>query len=426
MHEFCKIFLPRSLLGRFLLILIIPCILLPVVSTYIFYERHWDSVSKHMIASLVREVALITENYISDQDIEYLGTALDLQASGMNGDITSYKNTENLQAVYDQLVQYLGLPVRVVDSSTDIDIYIQTMDNQILHIATPRKRITNPTTSIFIIGVASTAALLLIISVIFTKNQIRAITKLAKVAENFGKGVRDKDYKPTGAKEVRQAGELFVDMMDRIERQVNQRTEMLAGVSHDLRTPLTRMKLQLTLMGKSEEIQFLEEDIAEMEYMIQSYLDFTRKQDVEASQDVILNEALKQIVSSYANYEQKVIFTGDLTVHKKIRPNSFRRCINNLINNAVRHGDTVNVSLKKKEDGYIDIMIDDNGEGIPLEYRENVFKPFFRVDSSRNSATGGAGLGLSIARDIITAHGGEILLEDSPDGGLRVIARLPE
>jgi two-component system osmolarity sensor histidine kinase EnvZ len=261
------------------------------------------------------------------------------------------------------------------------------------------------------------------IAVIFMRNQVRPIRRLALAAENFGKGRDTTRLKPAGALEVRQAATAFLTMRDRIRRQIAQRTEMLAGVSHDLRTPLTRMKLQLALLGDGEETEELRADVGEMETMIDAYLAFARGEGGEMPQRTDMAQLLREAVDGQPGRDRVILEVAE-PIELTIRPSAIRRCLGNLIGNALRYGKNVRVGAGWRQ-RTLAIVIDDDGPGIPLENREDVFRPFFRLEASRNVATGGVGLGLSIARDIARGHGGEIALEDSPMGGLRVVLILP-
>jgi two-component system osmolarity sensor histidine kinase EnvZ len=256
------------------------------------------------------------------------------------------------------------------------------------------------------------------------RNQVRPIRELAAVSEAFGKGGDVGGYRPSGASEVRQAGAAFVVMRERLRRFLLQRTEMLAGISHDLRTPLTRMKLELALLDDGPSVAGLRADVADMERMVDSYLAFVRGDGEEQPQPTDLARLLADLVADEqrAGHPVRLVTEGELTV--TLRPQAVRRSIRNLLANATRHGARIELRAKRRERS-IKILIDDDGPGIPSVSREDVFKPFFRLDASRNSTTGGVGLGLTIARDVVRAHGGDIWLEDSPLGGLRVRIKMP-
>jgi two-component system osmolarity sensor histidine kinase EnvZ len=269
-----------------------------------------------------------------------------------------------------------------------------------------------------------TSVIFLFIATIFLRNQIRPIRRLAEAADSFGRGIDMPNYRPHGATEVRKAARAFIVMRERIKRQLRTRTEMLAGISHDLRTPLTRIKLELAMLPESEAVRELSDDVRQMEHMIQEYLDFARGEGREVALRVSLREMLEDVVSDYKRLSQDVVLIAGGDVTTDIRVSSFRRMLHNLIDNALRYGKRCDLTLRPASN-YCEIMIDDEGQGIPVEKRDEVFKPFNRLEPSRNIKTGGVGLGLTIARDIVLAHGGSITLGSSPKQGLRVIIRLP-
>jgi two-component system osmolarity sensor histidine kinase EnvZ len=270
-----------------------------------------------------------------------------------------------------------------------------------------------------------TALLLLGIATIFMRNQVRSVRKLASAADGFGKGRDIPDIKPEGAVEVRQAAIAFNLMRERLKRQIDQRTEMLAGVSHDLRTPLTRMKLQLAIMEGTDGTSELAEDVSDMERMIEGYLHFARGEGSEAVQEVPLDAALRDLAGRFLREGREVRLDEPLAaLVLRCRPNALDRALTNLIGNACRYGKQVAVAIRRREEN-VEIIVDDDGPGIPAAQRETVFRAFTRLESSRNPKTGGMGLGLTIARDIVRGHGGDIALEDSPLGGLRARVRLP-
>jgi two-component system osmolarity sensor histidine kinase EnvZ len=303
-----------------------------------------------------------------------------------------------------------------------VEIRVQLPDG-VLDVRSPQRRLFSYTAFVFIGWVVGASMLLTWIAVIFMRNQVRPIRRLALAAESFGKGRDTMRLKPAGALEVRQAAAAFVTMRDRIRRQIVQRTEMLAGVSHDLRTPLTRMKLQLALQPDGEDTEELRADVTEMETMIEAYLAFARGEGGETPQRIDLALMLRDVVDGLPG-SQAVTVDAEPPIMLEIRPTAMKRCLGNLIGNALRYARTVHVSASWRQRTAA-IVIDDDGPGIPPESREEVFRPFFRLDPSRNAATGGVGLGLSIARDIAHGHGGEIDLQDSPMGGLRVVLTLP-
>lgn len=435
---FIKRFVPQSLFGRFLLIIVIPAVLFPLVATYVFYERHWKSVSGHMHTALAGEVAhllysvqekpLEYQHYVINHMQRFLAFNIAFEEGALHAEQHKPVQTELLE-LEAQMAHYIDIPFTVSYASNqqkDIRIMLQYLPKQLLRVEVSRKRIENPSTNIFMLTVIITAFILLILAILFSKNQIRAITQLADVADKFGRGEEVTHYKPSGAKEVKKAAEAFIRMQKRLKKQVSQRLEMLAGISHDLRTPLTRMKLQISLMKESKETEHLTADIEEMEHMLNEYLDFVRGEGKESLSEVALREYFKTILAGYKLHHKPIIFTMEKDITIQLRPQAFKRTITNIVDNAFNYGDKVHITigLNEEEDAVL-MAIEDDGPGIIESEREVVFKPFYRSDNSRNSETGGVGLGLSIARDIINGHGGEIYLQDSMLGGLKVVISLP-
>jgi two-component system osmolarity sensor histidine kinase EnvZ len=288
----------------------------------------------------------------------------------------------------------------------------------------PRDRVYTTTPYIMILWMVAGTLIFIAIASMFMRNQVRPIRRLAFAAEEFGKGREVDGYRPGGASEVRQAGAAFIVMRERIRRFLAQRTEMLAGISHDLRTPLTRMKLELALLGDSPSVSGLRADVSDMERMVESYLAFVRGEGEESPEPTDLQAMLGELAAEARKEtpSTRLVADGDLVI--PLRPQAIKRSLRNLIANAGRHGARIEIRARRRERS-VKITIDDDGPGIPPQAREDVFKPFFRLDASRNAATGGVGLGLTIARDVVRAHGGEIWLEDSPLGGLRARIKLP-
>jgi two-component system osmolarity sensor histidine kinase EnvZ len=320
---------------------------------------------------------------------------------------------------------FVSRPYQVDSQSRERDVIIDVqLSNGVLHVVTTRKRLFSSTAYVFVIWMVGTSLILFGLATIFMRNQVKPIRRLAVAADNFGKGRDVSVFKPEGATEVRQAAAAFLAMRERIIRQINQRTDMLSGVSHDLRTPLTRMKLQLELLSDAEGAQDLKADIADMERMLEGYLAFARGEGAEEPKPTDL-AALLEEATAQARRKGGVIdlhTEGTLTV--PVRPNAFKRCLTNLIDNAIQYGDHVSVRAGHRGDA-IEITVDDDGPGIPEDKRDEVFKPFYRLDGSRNPGTGGVGLGLTIARDVLRGHGGDIHLSASPNGGLRARLRVP-
>jgi two-component system osmolarity sensor histidine kinase EnvZ len=336
-------------------------------------------------------------------------------------ELTGFSLENNLTGA---LAERVGRPV-FVDAKTyprDVDIQVQLPEG-VLDVRASRKRLYSPTTTIFVLWMVGTSLLLLGVATLFTRNQVRAVKRLARAADAFGKGRAVPDFKPEGALEVRQAGAAFALMRDRLKSQVDQRTEMLAGVSHDLRTPLTRMKLQLAMMTGAE-IKDLTLDVIEMEQMIEGYLAFARGEGAELAQQVDLAIMVADVAARFRRDGANIAVTGDMSLLLPLKAQAMTRCLTNLIGNAVRYAKSCTIQIGHFDE-MAEITIDDDGPGIAPGHREAVFKPFFRIEGSRNTKTGGVGLGMTIALDVARGHGGTIILEDGPMGGLRVRLMLP-
>ncbi|MDR3438471.1 ATP-binding protein [Telmatospirillum sp.] len=441
-----KSILPRGLLGRSLLILVLPLIILQLVSAYVFFGTHWDMVTRRLAAGLAGDIGAVIEmmrTFPGDHNraiiFSVAANTLDLKVSldqggilettGVRGlpprtipDPTSHSLESNLIGA---LAERVGRPVYIDTESLDREVKIQVqLSDGVLNVRASRKRLYSTTTTIFVLWMVGTSLLLFGIATIFMRNQVRAVRRLAAAVDSFGKGRDVANFKPQGAAEVRQAAAAFARMQDRIRLQVSQRTEMLAGVSHDLRTPLTRMKLALA-MAEGESIAELQEDVADMERMIEGYLAFARGEGSEKSEPCDLTALLEDVVAKLRRERgNEIDLICDEALSMPLRPLAISRCLTNLIGNAARYATHVVVRAGRAGDA-IEVIVDDDGPGIPANRREDVFKAFLRLEGSRNPQTGGVGLGLTIARDVARAHGGDVTLDDAPTGGLRVCLRLP-
>lgn len=425
-----KRFLPKSLFGRALLILVIPTVLIQMGMAYMFYERHWQAVTRYMSNALAGDTAFLV-NQLSQtasktKTIQEFETATSLDVQLLPGKslkrIKGEREFEFFERILSQKISEPFVLKRLPDGDS-IELTIQ-MQGQLLVITTTSKRLESPTTTVFLIWMVVSSTLLLLVATIFLRNQLRPISRLAQASDAFGRGVDTPDFRPSGASEVRMASRAFITMRERIKRQIRTRTDMLSGISHDLRTPLTRMKLQLAMLGDSDASREMGEDVAQMEHMIAEYLDFARGEGGEEAVPIRLDKLLSDIVVDYGRIGTVVHLENGEPLELALRPMAFRRTLTNLIDNAIRYGKTAHLSYAR-ERSLVKIMVDDEGKGIPPELHEEVFRPFARLDASRNSKTGGVGLGLTIARDIVLAHGGSIQFAESPFGGLRVIIILP-
>ncbi len=431
-----KQLLPHGLFGRSLLIIVMPLILLQLISATVFYERHWDNVARRLASVLAGDIGMVVDSFRETADPDSrervltiaavnMGLGLSFRDGAILPNVASEKMIEGDEILLRTLTDSLARPFtfELIGETGDIAIHVQLPDG-VLDVLAPRKRLYTSTTYIFVMWMVGSSLVLFGVAMIFMRNQVRPIRRLAAAADALGKGRDVPTFKLQGATEVRQAATAFNLMRDRLLRQISQRTEMLAGVSHDLRTPLTRMKLQLAMLKDGPDVAELKADVAEMETMIDGYLAFARGEGPEEPVRTDLGELLADAVSGAQRAGGKVgLFTeGDLAL--PLRPAAFKRCLANLIGNAMRYGKTVMVKAARQGDS-IEVTVDDDGPGIAPDRREEVFRPFRRLEESRNIETGGVGLGLTIARDVVHAHGGAILLEDSPLGGLRARLRLP-
>ena len=431
-----KRLLPRNLFGRTLLIIVVPTLITLAAATFVFFDRHWYTVTHRLTYALAGDVAVVVNMVQNSRDPDSMAAAvnlaeekMDLFISFMPGATLRSTARESLNPLYNMLLRALrdriAYPFNIDLSHAHETVAIQVgAPEGVYTILSPERRIYTPTTQVFIIWMTGSSILLSAIALLFMRNQIRPIRRLAEAAEAIGKGRDVPWYKIEGAAEVRQAGAALIVMRDRLKRQISQRTTMLAGVSHDLRTPLTRMRLQLEMMPDSPEKADLVNDVAEMETMLEAYLAFARGEEAEAASEVDIAELLNEVVSGVRRQKSKIHMNAPAGTMVTLRRNAMKRCLANLVGNAARYGKKAHVNVALR-DHAVDIVIDDDGPGIVANQREEVFRPFMRLDESRNSATGGVGLGLTIARDIARFHGGDVVLEDSPLGGLRARVWLP-
>lgn len=440
---FIKRFVPKTLFGRSLLILVTPIILIQAISTFLFFDRHWSKMTTRLAYAVAGEVTWIShevdadpspENiaYISDFASRYLSMLVSYNHGEIIADVPNTEKWIGWESLIGETLDHEMRASLIKPYTIDVDFQEKWVEirvqltHGVLSISLPQRRLYSSSSYIFLLWVFSASLILLVIAVLFMRNQIRPIRRLALAAERFGKGRDVSDFKLEGAREVRQAGQAFLEMRKRIQRQISQRTEMLAGVSHDLRTPLTRLKLQLAMLGDTPDTQAMRSDIRDMENMIDGYLNFVRGEGRELSQIINLTELLTEVVFSSKRQGCDVEFVSHQDkVYMPLRASAFKRCITNIISNANKYATTIWVTMSDVQNERVEITIEDNGPGIPPEQYDDVFRPFYRVDSSRNADTGGVGLGLPIAMDIVHSHGGTIWLEKSTHGGLAVHIRLP-
>ena len=434
LNKFVKNILPKRLFYRALLIVAVPVIVLQIVVTFVFFDSLWIKTNKGMTKAVVNEISTFIEVYNDEiynkNEITNLFSIYqDLNIEFIQDNNFNYNHDERWFSPIDRTLRR-ELKSRYGTSEfwfnttgykELIDIRIKYQDGYFKFLI-PRDRVTSSSARIFALWITVPALIMVLISLIFLKNQTRPITNLARAAEKFGKGEEIEEFKPSGAAEIRQAGYEFDKMRKRIIRHLNQRSEMLSGISHDLRTPLTRMKLQIAFIKEKELANKLSEDINEMEKMLNEYLQFTSSAYLEKDEIFDLSELIQEIIKKYNNDNISIKIPS--RIHINGRKNLIKRCINNLIDNAIKYGDKVVVELNKNNNNLF-LKVEDNGPGIPEKEYDNVFKPFYKIDKGRADSKSSVGLGLSIASDIIRSHGGNIKLEKSSLKGLGVKIFLP-
>jgi two-component system osmolarity sensor histidine kinase EnvZ len=425
--------MPKTLFGRSLLIIVLPVAIMQIAVTYIFFDEHWQTVTSRLSEGLAGDIAWAVESYqedpsdaafarLSSRAEESMGLSIALQP-GRKLPATKRDPPVLFEPFFAPIDRSLD---RALDARLDDPYWFDTtrypayvdirvaVPGGVLRVLAPRDRAFATQGHIFVLWMTVTTILLTTIAILFIRNQVKAIERLANAAEAFGRGGDVPAFKPQGAKEVRRAAHAFLDMRSRIQRYIDQRTTLLASVSHDLRTPLTRLKLSLALAEPTKANTAMKGDLAEMEHMIDEYLAFARGEGGEAVEIIRLRELIDEV---------KVAADPALTA--AVRPNALKRALSNLVMNAAVHGEHVEVAVRVRSQGGVEITVDDDGPGIPENRYEEAFKAFGRLDEARNQNAKGVGLGLAIARDVARGHGGDIVLARSPMGGLRAVVRLP-
>ena len=430
--------MPKGLYARALLIIIVPMVILQSVVAFVFMERHWSLVTQRLSASVVQDIAALIDvdkgypqdaeqaqlRRIAQQRLALVVDFLPVTELPPPGPKPFFSLLD--QALSEELRKQIGRPfwIDTVGRSALVEIRIR-LDDKVLRVFARRGAAYASNSEIFLLWMVGTSLVLLTVAILFLRNQIRPILRLADAAESFGKGRDEPNFRPRGAREVRRAAHAFIEMKTRIERAMEQRTAMLAGVSHDLRTVLTRFKLELVLLGDRSEVEMLRRDVDEMARMLEAYLAFARGDTGEQSAPTDMADFLEDLRADAERngHKSTVAFHGQPIV--TVRPAAFRRCLGNLVSSAARFADSIAIT-GHRDHRWLTVTVDDDGPGIPLAKREEVFKPFLRLDDdARNQDRGGTGLGLAIARDIARSHGGDIQLGDSPLGGLRATVRVP-
>lgn len=436
--RFIKRWLPTSLFGRSLLIIVLPVAVMQMVVTWIFFDAHWEATTRRLSDGLAGDIAWVVQSYEEDprpQSLSKLAVRAEDQMSLsmklLEDAPLPTRRPASLFAALDRTLDR-ALSDRLDDpfwfDTTRYPAYVDIrvkVKGGVLRIIAPRDRAFATQGHIFVFWLAVATLILTAVALLFIRNQVRSIERLAAAAEAFGKGEDSSDFKPHGAREVRQAAQAFLAMKGRIQRYIEQRTALLASVSHDLRTPLTRLKLELALAEPSSRNEAMKRDLAEMEHMIDEYLDFARGEGGEAVEALPLRALIQEVADGAIRTGAKVYVDADPNLQASVRSNALRRALSNLVMNAAGYGEQVVITAQPTATGGVEILVDDDGPGIPPDRYEDAFLPFSRLDESRNQNKKGVGLGLAIARDVARSHGGELTLDQSPMGGLRAIIRLP-
>ena len=435
--------MPKTLFGRSLLIIVLPVALMQIAVTYVFFDAHWQTVTSRLSEGLAGDIAWAVESYKEDPSPASFARISQRAEDSMSLSValqpgrTLPERRRKPPVVFKPFFAPIDRSLdRALDERLDdpfwfdttrypayVDIRVQTRGG-VLRILAPRDRAFATQGHIFVLWMTVATVLLTTVAILFIRNQTKAIERLANAAEGFGRGA-DVEFKPQGAREVRRAGRAFLHMRGRINRHIEQRTAILASVSHDLRTPLTRLKLALALAEPTTRTADMKRDLAEMEHMIDEYLDFARGEGAGAAEAVQMRPLLEEVGEGARRAGAEVTISADPGLSATVRASALKRALSNLVMNAAAHGDQVELAARAGLDGGLEILVDDNGPGIPKEQYQEAFKPFVRLDEARNQNTKGVGLGLAIARDVARRHGGEITLERSPLGGLRAVVKLP-
>ena len=428
-----KRIIPKSLLGRSIIIIFVPIIILVIITSIIFYQTSWNIISKRLTQSVVADINVLVK--LIEKDLEFEAIQIAREDFKMKIKIIENGKIENKSLINQRGILSNRLKQALLELKTPffydlsnidsgVEIILKIKKNKYLFIIVDKDRLYSETAFVFLLWMMFASILLLLFSYFFMNKQIRPLKRLSIIAETFGRGLDAPELKAVGATEIKQTANAFNQMRTRIKRFLKQRTDMLAGVSHDLRTPLTRMKLQLSLLKDEKAKTELELDINEMTAMLDSYVSFVRSEAPEPIENIIINKLVKDIIKNVDLNKYIIKFTEKNIIKTSGRPIQLKRAIQNIIDNSLRYSNELNIEILLNNDGCI-IIIEDNGPGIPDKNYEDVFKPFFSLDPSRNKLKGESGLGLSITRDIIRSHGGDVKLSKSSYGGLKSIIQLP-
>ncbi len=432
LNSFLKKVLPKKLFYRALIIVAAPIIILQLTISVVFFDSIWIKANKGMTKSLVSEVKTLLDAYKSEEEVQFLTSLykknFDFVININEGEKLPTTKSDRRFSPMDRSLRREMKPVFGNNYWFDTVTYIDLVDlrikgdKEVIQIFFPKSKIAPSSVRIFVLWITLPSIILILIAILFLRNQTRPIVKLAKAAERFGRGESVDDLRPSGASEIRKATLEFDKMMKRINKHLNQRSEMLSGISHDLRTPLTRLKLQLAMMDKKDTAKKMASDIDEMEKMLNDYLQYTKSQSQEDYVDVNIKNILVDILKNFDANKYEFKENENITIQG--RKNLIKRCISNVIENGFAYGNKIFVELRKSVNSVI-ITVEDNGPGIPKSEYENVFKPFYRIDKSRGLNKSGVGLGLSISQDIVKSHGGNITLSEGNHKGLLVKISFP-
>lgn len=431
-----KSYLPKSLYGRAMLIIVLPVALMQIAVTWAFFDAHWATVTSRLSEGVAGDVAVVLALYEEAPGPERVAELEPLTRT-MQVSIALDPETGLPSTLRSSFFHVLDRTLRrALAAKLEHDFWFDTtrypayveirvrVEAGVLRFIVPRDRVFATTGHIFLVWIVVATTILTAISLAYIRNQARPIERLARAAERFGRGQDAPDFRPSGASEVRAAAQAFIDMRRRIKRHIDQRTALLASVSHDLRTPLTRLKLQLAMAGKSDDVDAMRKDLADMEAVLEEYLAFARGMGGEDPEPADLGELAREVAEGAARHGADITIETDEDVIASVRAAALKRCLENLVSNAAAYGEHVAVAVRRTRDA-AEIDVDDDGPGIPDELREEAFKPFNRLDEARDPNRSGVGLGLAIARDVARGHGGDVTLSRSPMGGLRARVRLP-
>ena len=434
LNSLLKKFLPKRLFYRALIIVAAPIVLLQLIISVVFFDSIWIKANKGMTKSLVSEVKTLFETYRSgdSKNVIFLTNLykknFDFVINIKKGENLPTTKSDRRFSPMDRSLRRELKPVFGKNYWFDTVTYLDLVDlrirtnNEIIQIFFPKSKIAPSSVRVFVLWITLPSFILILIAILFLRNQTRPILKLSKAAERFGRGERVDDLRPSGASEIRKATIEFDKMMKRINKHLNQRSEMLSGISHDLRTPLTRLKLQLAMTDKKDNAKKMASDIDEMEKMLNDYLQYAKSQSEEDYVEINISDLVEDILENFDHSKFEFKKNGNIQIFG--RKNLLRRSLSNIVENGLSYGDKIFVEIKKSVGNAI-ITIEDNGPGLPKKEYENVFKPFYRVDKSRSLNRSGVGLGLSISLDIVKSHGGNIVLSESEHNGLAVKVSLP-